>query len=307
MTIAARINQFESELRAEMATQMQQLESELRAEVATQMQQLESELRAQLQQLINAGPRRLDATTGLSSAVPTRVLHVPREHSTVQAAVDAAQPGERVLLAAGVYNESVKIRQKHVDIVGAGTAGSVVLRYSGDANVVSVRGVANVSLSNLTIRHRGGARAHTVRGAILARGGSTVQVEGCDLCSQAGCGVYASQEGTYLRLEGCTIHDCKESGIVISDRATATVQCCTSNDNIVSGIQLQDGSSATLRENMCFGNQYGICILELDGEDPTSAVVESNRLHVPGSCNSASNLHIDRACRDRVRQRNNTL
>ena len=250
----------------------------------------------------------IDLHGGLSSAKPTRVLHVPSEHSTLQAAVDVAQAGERVMLAPGVYNGRVRIHNKHVDIVGMGGGGSVVLEYTGDGNVVSIKGVAaNVSLSNLTIRHRGGTTQNKIFGAILLIGGSKVQVEGCDLNSQAGGGVYAMQEGTDLRLKCCTVHDCTHSGIMISSGATATVEDCTSHNNVMSGIQLQDGSTATLRRNTCHSNHYGICIIELDGEDPINAVVENNQLDVPGSCNDRGDLEISQACHDRVLQRHNTV
>ena len=80
----------------------------------------------------------------------------------------------------------------------------MVLEYEGDGDVVYVHG-ATATLSNLTIRHRGGGTNGHSYAAIVALRGSTVQVEGCDLSSAGGGGVGAQGEGTDLRLKDCTV------------------------------------------------------------------------------------------------------
>ena len=131
-----------------------------------------------------------------------------------------------------------------------------------------------------------------------------MQVEGCDLSSEAGVGVYAQQEGTNLRLSNCTVHNCKDNGVQITSKAKATLEGCTSRDNRLSGIQVQRGASATLRGNTCTGNQRrGICIVEQEGQDPTSAVVENNQL----TGNTQHSLYVAALCHARVQQANNTV
>ena len=168
---------------------------------------------------INGLEAQLQGAVGGAGPAPARVLHVPRDHTTLQAAVDAAQAGERVVLAAGVYNGRVEIINKHVEIVGVAQGGMAVLEYEGNVDVVRVIGAAaTLTLSNLTIRHRGGVTNGIRYGAIFAKGGSTVQVDGCDLSTEGGDGVYAQGEGTDLRLKGCTVHDCKNStGVFITE------------------------------------------------------------------------------------------
>ena len=131
-----------------------------------------------------------------------------------------------------------------------------------------------------------------------------MQVEGCDLSSEAGSGVYAQGERTDLRLKDCTVHNCKEIGVVISSKAKATVEGCTSCVNQGTGIQVQLGGVATLRGNTCTGNQQdGICIIEVEGNVPVSAVVENNQL----TGNTGQNLHVSALCHARVQQANNTV
>ena len=116
--------------------------------------------------------------------------------------------------------------------------------------------------------------------------------------------MYAQDEGTDLRLKDCTVHNCKEAGVQIADKAKATVEGCTSRDNRMSGIHVQKGASATLRGNTCTGNwRYGICVNELGGEDPVSAVVENNQL----TGNTGQNLYVAALCHARVQQANNTV
>jgi pectin methylesterase-like acyl-CoA thioesterase len=162
-------------------------EKAIEQKMATQRQELTASFRAEMAAAFQAQQQGVGGGAG---PAPARVLHVPRDHATLQAAVNAAQAGERVVLAAGVYNGRVIIHNKQVEIVGVAQGGRVVLEYEGNSSVMYVTGAAaTVTLSNLTIRHRGGVTNGLNYGAILACGGSTVQVEGCDLSSEAGCGV----------------------------------------------------------------------------------------------------------------------
>ena len=239
-----------------------------------------------------------------SNFAPVDVLHVPRDHATLQAAVDASKAGDRVVLAAGIYNGKTIINNKQVEILGAPKGGRVVLEYKGNGNVVLVKGATSTAtLSNLTIRHRGGV-TDTNYGAVGAIGGSTVQVEACEMSSEGGGGVYSRQEGSDLRLHKCMVHNCRDVGVLISSKAKATVEGCTICSNGSNGITVQRGASAILRNNACTDNKGdGLCINELEGQDPTSAVVENNQL----TGNTGDNLYVSDLCLDRVKQINNTV
>src|SRR5207247_767003 len=62
---------------------------------------------------------------GPAQAVTHRVLVVPRDFATIQAAVDAAAPGDTVNVGSGTYIEQVVIN-KDLNLRGAGAAATVI-------------------------------------------------------------------------------------------------------------------------------------------------------------------------------------
>src|SRR3954452_18046369 len=62
---------------------------------------------------------------GSAHAVTHRVIAVPCDFATIQAAVNAAAPGDTVNIAAGTYIEQVVIN-KNLDLHGAGAAATVI-------------------------------------------------------------------------------------------------------------------------------------------------------------------------------------
>lgn len=94
---------------------------------------------------------------GLSGA-GGNVLHVPRDYSTIQTAVDAAQPGDTVLVAAGVYSENVVVSTSGVRLQGGGGAVMDGTGLSGIGIGIHVLGgaavpITGVEVSNFEVRN----------------------------------------------------------------------------------------------------------------------------------------------------------
>ena len=86
-------------------------------------------------------------------ALPGGEIRVPRDATTIQAAVDAAQPGGIVLISPGVYEESVVVRTPFLTIRGLDRNGVILeggFRLGNGIEVVEADGVA---IENLTARH----------------------------------------------------------------------------------------------------------------------------------------------------------
>ena len=62
-----------------------------------------------------------------SAGMPVKAatLSVPGGYATIQAAIDAADPGDTISVAAGTYNEQVTIN-KNVSIIGAGSDQTII-------------------------------------------------------------------------------------------------------------------------------------------------------------------------------------
>ena len=99
---------------------------------------------------------------GCSAAQPTLgpEIKVPAQLSTIQAAVDQAREGATILVAPGVYKETVQVRTKGLTIRGA-QRGSVII----DGEVKRANGIVvtapDVSVQNLTVRN------HTLNGVLV--------------------------------------------------------------------------------------------------------------------------------------------
>lgn len=59
-----------------------------------------------------------ESTTTTEAGTEGATLRVPEDHDTIQAAVDAAEPGDLVLIAPGTYNEAVDVETEDLTIRG---------------------------------------------------------------------------------------------------------------------------------------------------------------------------------------------
>jgi hypothetical protein len=118
----------------------------------------------------------------LSIATPAlagHVLHVPQDFPTIQAAVDAAQSGDAVLVAAGTYAESVTISGKqHLELRSAGNA---TIDATGLGVGVDISGAQNIRVDKLTIK--------SDQIGVRIAGSSVVTVDHCTIASTGSVGV----------------------------------------------------------------------------------------------------------------------
>lgn len=126
--------------------------------------------------------------------------------SKVQAAINAAAPGETIRICAGAYNENLTVNQgKNLSLIGAGQgngAGNTILQGTGAAAVVAIVMGATVHLENLRVTGGG-----TVQfGGGIFNDGGIVTATNCTVtgntCTSNGGGV--DNSGT-MTLTGCTI------------------------------------------------------------------------------------------------------
>jgi len=72
-------------------------------------------------------------------AVDSGVIRVPQDYPTIQEAVDAANPGETILVSAGTYNEYVHVN-KSLNIIGESATNTSTYAFEVHANHVTISG-----------------------------------------------------------------------------------------------------------------------------------------------------------------------
>ncbi len=104
-------------------------------------------------QMISPGPVPTDQINmpALPPGVPT-TLHIPADYPTIQAAVDAARPGQIILIAPGVYREAVRVKTPGITIRGEDRNRVILEGDFQRPNGIEIE-ANNVVVENMTARH----------------------------------------------------------------------------------------------------------------------------------------------------------
>jgi hypothetical protein len=182
------------------------------------------------------------------------------EYTTIQAAITAANPGDTLLVAAGVYRESIEWPSKDLVIEGAG-AGWSVLDVSGASGSRCVHAVGQSSASRFQgFTCQGGSN---YGGGILTEGSSLI-IANCVLSgNSAGAGYLGG--GMYLSGGSPAVVNSVFSnntsgywggGLFIEDGTAATLVNCTFSGNTAydGGAIFNYATTTTLANCIIWGN-----------------------------------------------------
>lgn len=212
-----------------------------------------------------------------------QTLVVPRDHATVQAAITAAQSGDRIQVLPGTYVENIDLLGKFLvvesvggpDVTildGSSRSDSVVLANKGEPSGTTIRGfritggAGHPSPSSYGFDYYGG-------GVLVGGSGSFLRIEDCRIEDNAlttgtfGGGVCASGNSCRAELFGCT---------VVNNRAWAS-----------GGATLTDGTGTSMRIERCtvvgnrarawaFGHQGGISMANWSSVEVVDSIVRGN-------------------------------
>jgi hypothetical protein len=96
-----------------------------------------------------------DGATTTAPGASGTTLEVPGDHPTIQAAVDAAEPGDLILVGPGTYAEEVSVETEHLVI--RGTDRNTVIIDGGFERENGIKVLADgVAVENLTVRNANG-------------------------------------------------------------------------------------------------------------------------------------------------------
>lgn len=199
-------------------------------------------------------------------ALATATMLVPDEYATIQAAVDAALPGDTILVKSGVYHEQVSVAKEGINIIGqeAVLDGEGTLRSGfiiSDTVGVTLCGFTVQSYLDYGISVRGDSREVALSSLAVVNCSIGIElVQAVKNCVLSGCIVLGSGTmGINNRSSNICIEDCHVSynagtGIV-SYCDSATIRHNITENNLGNGINCQVTGSAMIAENSVFKNR----------------------------------------------------
>ncbi|MFQ5851497.1 MAG: right-handed parallel beta-helix repeat-containing protein [Candidatus Binatia bacterium] len=188
---------------------------------------------------------------------PTRVVDPMHrgDHTTITEAIEAANPGDRILVRPGLYQEGVII-DKPLEIIGEGESGEIVIEAQGKNALLFKTTMGRVV--NLTLRQVTGRDGNREWDCVDITQGR-LELEGCDISSQSEICIII-RGGADPRLRHNRIHDNKEVGVVITGGSQGTLEHNDIFDNGHAGVMVGVGSNPTFRDNRIYGNERGVFV-----------------------------------------------
>jgi parallel beta-helix repeat protein len=195
------------------------------------------------------------------------------QYQTIQAAVNAAQPGDEVRVFSGTYNESVEVTTPGLTIDAApGTR--VVIQGTGSGAGVTVSGPASKPLDGFALANV------TVRGfedGVLLNEVQHFNLLGITCRDDSDYGLFPAFSAHGV-IAGSSASGSNDTGIYVGQSSDVLVNGNVAFNN-VNGIEIENCSNVRVAHNLVYGNTVGILVDLLPGdviEASSHNVVEAN-------------------------------
>lgn len=187
---------------------------------------------------------------------PTRVVDPfgRADHITISEAIEKANPGDRILVRPGLYQDGLHIN-KPLEIIGDGDLEDIVVQTAGQNALLFDTTMARVV--NLTFRQLEGRESFCVN---IARG--RLFLEDCDITSKS-LACVAIWGGADPRLHRNRIHDGRQGGVIVYENGLGTLEDNEIFRNALSGVEIKTDGNPVLRHNRIYENkESGVYIYE---------------------------------------------
>lgn len=214
---------------------------------------------------------RVIATLGvcLSAAVfpaSAETLVVPRDFSSIQDAVNAAERGDTIRIEEGEYEESVQLKSR-ISLIGAGRDFVTIRAKSEDGPVLSADRCEDVTVRGLTlelISEEGLGRALSDEAPVCRVRYGSIVITDCEIRGSRVSGIAFEMSGHSI-VDNCYVHNNAWSGILVRWGARATIRNSYCVENGRSGISFFSGGSGIAEDNTASENRvHGISVVGKD-------------------------------------------
>lgn len=200
------------------------------------------------------------------SAASAATINVPANFPTIQAAIDAALPGDTILVAKGTYEEVLNIPITHTGLTLRGKKGAILdARPNGVDSGAAIVVVANtVTVRDLTIRHAADIVSNDGDGIRVTGTGFTGRNLTIQHCQGVGVAlaatgalldnvsIFGTDDGVSVAASTLTLRRVRTNGTegagITGTGSTIVVDRCTIRDANDNGIDIT-GATVTLTKN----------------------------------------------------------
>jgi parallel beta-helix repeat protein len=210
--------------------------------------------------------------------------------TTIQAAVDAARPGDTIWVPRGVYRESVQVTTSRLTIAGGG--GAVIDARGHDDGIRVGRGSIGRGPAGVPVCPPVAVRDVTVRGltvrnaqdnGIFLIGVDRFRISGGRYVDNHEYGVFPSCS-RHGRIDHTTASGANDTGIYVGNDSNVLVEDNRATGN-TSGFEVENSHAVTIRRNVATGNTAGILAFVL----PNLPMSATDHVTIAGNVVTANN------------------